>query len=225
MSSKSCRWHAAELLEPATQLDAVLFSVKAAAENAAAAAASAAAAVAGRPLRSTSFVDLTSSEIGPGEHLQPWHYHTSVKGGKAKIPQLRITNAPKGSESYAVVAQDVDDAEASHFPPPWGPAKVLWVRANIPITAIDNLGAEQKTGKKALYVGRDVLPYSGAWVNDDFIHRIYWRVFALKENIPDHIMDKGWPEVFKFLNRREFFRDDVRLADKGEFMTIAVRRE
>lgn len=211
----------APLEQSATQINAMVLSAKAAAENAADAAVSAAAAVAGRTARSTSFVEVTSSEIGPGEHLLPQNYHPSVAGGTAKIPQLRIVSAPKGTETFVVVAEDVDDPQSATLESPWGPGKVIWVRVNIPIQASDELGGRNS--------GWDVLPYAGTWVNDDFIHRIYWRIFALKGWIPHHIFEQGWPAVYKFLQRRDFFKHEMHhgdlSGDKGEFMTLAVRRQ
>lgn len=222
--------HLFSAADAAVDTEAAVFSAQAAAADAAVAAAKAAAAVAGRPSRWTSFVSMGSLTIGAGEPLPTECYANPV--GQGQLPQLMLTDAPKGSKYFVVLAQDADDPEANPLPPPGGPARLLWCRVNIPLEGKDPETheeirfAQDLGGMDAVRAGAtDVVPYNGVVIRDDFIHRIFWRIFALKERVPDHVIQGGWPRIYQHLEKLDMFRPQHKVGDKGEFMTIAVRRE
>ena len=85
-------------------------------------------------------------------------------------------------------------------------------------------------------VGVDVVPFQGVQVMDDFLHRIFWRVYALKDKLPQHIIANGWSSghvrtpnkegISEFLESNGLTGKDAdeSVGSRAEFLTVAVKK-
>lgn len=171
----------------------------------------------------SSFMTLASPTIGPGGDLPNASYAASEYQGNGELPNLTIDQGGvKRTKAFLIVAQDSDGIAEEN-----GEVYPLWVRANI--------NPLQATSPTDPGVGVDVVPYRGVKIDDDYIHRIFWRLYALKEKIPSHIIANGWSTgeknppnregIHEYLESNGILRPEHRVGDKSEFLTVAVRKE
>merc|ERR1740123_1771147 len=103
-------------------------------------------------------------------------------------PPLMGAGLPDKTQSLVLVGRDDDE------PPPPGqeePAP-LWAVANISPTDLSGLTSSRS--------GRVVVPYRGPAPADEFIHRVFFRLYALKKPVPLHLLG-SWDSLHGYLKR------------------------
>lgn len=163
-------------------------------------------------------INVFSPEPGRGRPLPNSSYDKSVVEGKGMPPELRVMldrsvwTKPKDPSSLLVVARDWDAVETkrnkkgSVIPPP-----VLWVVANIPVNETDDTVIDGNSGVQ-------VVPYHAPEVEDRFLHRVYFSVYALDRRIPQGKLG-NWKTLEKWILNSKVYDDE----DRGDFMMTAVR--
>eukprot|EP00927_Polykrikos_kofoidii_P047838 TRINITY_DN42119_c0_g1_i1.p1 TRINITY_DN42119_c0_g1~~TRINITY_DN42119_c0_g1_i1.p1 ORF type:complete len:434 (+),score=58.22 TRINITY_DN42119_c0_g1_i1:59-1303(+) len=114
----------------------------------------------------SSFLSLRSSEFESGGALPSRAYSRCLMGGEGQIPEFSVDDLPPGTQYLMLTAEDID---APHG------ADLLWAKVNIsPLAA----GGVSTTAR-----GLTVVPFHGPNIQDEFLHRIVFRAFALEERL------------------------------------------
>ncbi|CAK9093791.1 unnamed protein product [Durusdinium trenchii] len=109
-------------------------------------------------------------------------YSASCLAGENTPPMLQAMAVNPGNQHLLLTAVDEDGK-----PAPTAEAPPLWAVANIGVSSANELHKGR---------GDVVVPYSGPNIQDDFIHRIFFRVYEQPYRVPQHLLrrkDVGVP--------------------------------
>lgn len=121
--------------------------------------------------RQTAFLELNHAELRHGQALPEEAYSSAAFGGADQPPNFVAADLPAGTKSLAIVARDLDAPL-----PVEGEAEPLWAVAGISRTEVADL-ATAKTGTV-------VVPYHGPLPQDEFVHRVLFRLYAVRRRLP-----------------------------------------
>mmetsp|Transcript_51665 Transcript_51665/g.109776 ORF Transcript_51665/g.109776 Transcript_51665/m.109776 type:complete len:325 (-) Transcript_51665:204-1178(-) len=166
----------------------------------------------------TSFaVNLTSPDAKHGGVLPTKCYGATTIGGKNEAPTLHMLLDKKDFAdadvegdpgSVVLVARDADAPLHRGPDNRIYPSAPLWVVANAPFNAQVATEIDGTTGTQ-------VIPYQGPVLKDEYVHRIFFSVMALKYKVPDAFLH-SWEGPFgleHYLQRHRAFEDPTKRAD------------
>uniref|UniRef100_A0A7S1RHK1 Phosphatidylethanolamine-binding protein n=1 Tax=Alexandrium catenella TaxID=2925 RepID=A0A7S1RHK1_ALECA len=157
-----------------------------------------------------SFLEVHSPEVRPGDPLPGYAYSSSVTGGEDDPLELLADEIPPGSQGFILTARDEDEPPVSGQDPP----PPLWAVANISPVDVDSLSTAKS--------GVTVVPYHGPAPTDDFIHRVYFRLYSTERVVPRDRL-QNWGALSRWMGEQKLFSRHYDTGDFSEFLTTAVQ--
>lgn len=163
--------------------------------------------------QAASFLSLQSASMPHGGPLPLKSYSSTVVGGHDLTPQFRAEDLPPGAKSFLLIARDADAVVGTPVGGRDGRALPLWVVANISPMEFNSIETS----------GRTVVPYRGPDPQDDFIHRIYFRLYSLSDTVKEpHV--QNWNTLSEWMARHGMEHGESEKGQFAEFMATAVKR-
>merc|ERR1711971_487280 len=145
--------------------------------------------------RGSSFLSLLSTGVRPGDPLPAKSYSVLSEGGQNKAPNLQADEIQGISKYFVLVIHDEDSHETS----PYDSNDDSGLPEH-PIMAISNIPVQQSLNLENPNGGEVVQTWLGPNPKDEFIHRIFFRLYELERELPsvttwrelrDHILKSG----------------------------------
>ncbi|CAJ1357569.1 unnamed protein product [Effrenium voratum] len=182
----------------------------------------------------TSFVMLQSTSLKRAGDALPRHaYSQNCLAGKNTPPILQAAAVNPNKKLLLLTAVDEDSKpSASAEAPP------LWAVANINVAAaprvppvrllLQAINCKSKTVWKANQLhkarGDVVVPYQGPDIKDDYIHRIFFRVYEQPRQVPRHLLS-DWGQLRSWMQSNRLLGEAARRGGgMSEFLLTAVRK-
>ncbi|CAJ1357565.1 unnamed protein product [Effrenium voratum] len=159
----------------------------------------------------TSFVMLQSTSLKRAGDALPRHaYSQNCLAGKNTPPILQAAAVNPNKKLLLLTAVDEDSKpSASAEAPP------LWAVANINVAAANQLHKAR---------GDVVVPYQGPDIKDDYIHRIFFRVYEQPRQVPRHLLS-DWGQLRSWMQSNRLLGEAARRGGgMSEFLLTAVRK-
>ena len=159
----------------------------------------------------SSFVSLQSSTLKPPGEPMPRHaYAVGLVAGQNTPPILRALAVNPGKQFLLLTATDEDSR-----PSAGARAEPMWAVANISVTSAGQLHKAR---------GDVVVPYQGPNIQDDFIHRIFFRVYEQPSRIPPQNLG-NFGQLQSWMSRNGLVGQAARTGGKmSELLLTAVRK-
>ncbi|CAE6952880.1 unnamed protein product, partial [Symbiodinium natans] len=159
----------------------------------------------------SSFIALQSAPLKRAGDPLPRHaYSSRVLAGQNTPPILRATAINPGKQLMLLTATDEDSR-----PSPSAEAAPLWAVANISVASAGQL-------QKAR--GDVVVPYQGPDIQDEYIHRIFFRVYEQPSRVPRQDLG-NYGQLRRWMSRHALVGQGARNGGKmSELLMTAVRK-
>ncbi|CAE7633560.1 RPAP3, partial [Symbiodinium pilosum] len=158
-----------------------------------------------------SFIALQSSQLKRAGDALPRHaYSQSVLAGQNTPPILRASAVNPGKQFLLLSATDEDNrwsASAQALP--------FWALANINVAMAGQLHKAR---------GDLVVPYQGPYIRDEYIHRIFFRVYEQPSRVPGQFLS-NYGQLRQWMSRHGLIGEAARNGGKmSELLMTAVRK-
>ena len=146
----------------------------------------------------------------PGEPMPRHAYALGLVAGQNTPPMLRALAVNPGKQFLLLTATDEDSR-----PSVSAPAEPMWAVANISVASAGQLHRAR---------GDVVVPYQGPNIQDDFIHRIFFRVYEQPSRIPPQSLG-NFGQLHSWMSRNGLVGQGARTGGKmSELLLTAVRK-